>query len=370
MNSVCVTYRSARYSYLLVLLLLYAIAASQAIWSFSYKWTNFVDHPQYSLQRLTEGSAPKPYAYRVLVPFVIREITARLPESVKEIMLRRGQMTLERTAPGRSDSYSSGMTVAYTVSIILDFIALLATLVMLRAFARRLLPDDPALADYGPIAFALLLTLTFRTDGGFPYDFMELMLLLGYMLLVLRRSTLSAVVIVVAVLNKESAILFPLLVLPFFIDRGLSSDRSLSLLVFDAVSAFLAFLTVRWVLRDVSGGVAEVHWAGNVSFWLSVYPWISATTPHLPVIPMPKPSNVAILVPILIFLGVNWGFKPLYMKLMVAFSTIISFPLFLILCYRDEFRNLSLMYPALYIASIHSMATFYSERASAVGPKS
>ena len=67
-------------SYAVVLVLLYSIAASQAIQSFAYKWTTLVDHGQYSLDKTFEGAAPKPYAYRLLIPAVINGIVKHTPQ--------------------------------------------------------------------------------------------------------------------------------------------------------------------------------------------------------------------------------------------------------------------------------------------------
>ena len=82
-------------TYLLMLMLLYAIAASQAVWSFAYKWTTIADHPEYSLENIMDGSSPKPYAFRILVPDAINLVSSLIPEQVSGVLIERSRLMLE-----------------------------------------------------------------------------------------------------------------------------------------------------------------------------------------------------------------------------------------------------------------------------------
>lgn len=363
-----------RTTYWAILCLLYGIAASQALWSFANKWTTIMDHPQYSLSMTLAGEAPKPYAYRILMPATVHFIAQNMPRPIAAIIEERAVRTLQRSLEDGS-KIDRRMATPYGIALLLNFAFLFATLLMLRQLGRLLLlssgvgdrPSSPdPILDAAPILFALLLTISYRADNGFIYDHLELLLLSSYLLAAASgRSVLSLVILPLAVLNKETAIFYPIfggIIRWYQASQTPMHDRAKTTLLEFAIVLSL-FFGVRVHLSDHPGASTEWHFFGNLEFWLSWRPWVNITSPHSPLIMMPKPSNLIVLLPLLTAIFGYWKYKPKICRALLMGSGGISGPLFILFCYRDEFRNLSLMFPFLYLVSAHSVHIFYARQA-------
>ena len=110
-------------TYSVMLALLYAISASQAVWSFAYKWTTIGDHPEYSLEKVLDGSSPKPYASRILVPKAINLVSKLIPESVSGILIERSRQMLEAILGGHlAGMLNDKLALAYATSLMSNFL--------------------------------------------------------------------------------------------------------------------------------------------------------------------------------------------------------------------------------------------------------
>lgn len=354
--------------YQVLLLFIYFIAASQAVQSFAYKWTTIVDHKQYSLEQVLSGESPRPYAYRLLMPTLVANLTDRLPSGVAQVVLERSRATLEANLGEQAEVMSDRTATAYGLILQLNFAFLVLTMLLLRSLALRVigtpLERHPLVADVAPLLFALLLAVSYRKSNGFIYDAFELLILSGYLWAVAtKRQSLALLALVPAILNKETAVFYPLL------GAALSGRTPLRFWQPPVWRGFLAqaavvaigFATVRYALRDHPGAVAEWHAWGNLEFWLSPSTYALVATPHLMVIPLPRVSNILVLVPLLCSIFAYWQGKPEPIRRGLLTAAAINLPLFFLLCWRDEFRNLSLLFPFLFLAATHSLAMFSEE---------
>ncbi len=358
----------ANRTYLAMLLFFYALAASQAMWSFSYKWTTIESHPQYSLEKTLAGSTPKPYAYRILIPRTINLLVGIIPDAVAKPLLERSRAALEATIGADAARFDDRRTQAYGLILQLNFVLLFCTLILLRQLARSLIDNadkSPLIVDIAPILFELLLTVSYRSHNGFIYDHFELFALTLYLYLVSKSRYFAALLLLVfSVLNKETAIFFPVFGAIIRWRQGFSSSSFDNKRVFfrEIIVVTVCFAVVRIMFQDHPGQATEWHFSGNVAFWLSLEPWIALTTPHLQVLPMPKPSNIILLAPMLLVVLGYWSKKPAILKQLLLAAFFINAPLFLLFSYRDEFRNLSLLFPFLFLSATHSIREYFNSR--------
>lgn len=359
----------ANQTYLAMLLFFYALAASQAMWSFSYKWTTIESHPQYSLEQTLAGSTPKPYAYRILIPRTINLLVGIIPDAVAKPLLARSRAALEATIGADAASFDDRRTLAYGLILQLNFVLLFCTLILLRQLARSLIDNaadkSPLIVDIAPILFALLLTISYRSQNGFIYDHFELFALTLYLYLVRKSKNFAALLLLVfSVLNKETAIFFPVFGAIIRWRQGFSPSSFENKLIFfrEVIVVTVCFAVVRIMFQDHPGQATEWHFSGNAAFWLSLEPWIALTTPHLQVVPMPKPSNIVLLAPMLLVVLGYWRKKPAVLKQLLLAAFFINMPLFLLFSYRDEFRNLSLLFPFLFLSATHSIREYFNSR--------
>lgn len=353
-------------SYAILIALFYSIAASQAIQSFSYKWTTIAVHKQYSLDKVFEGTAPKPYAYRILIPSVINGVIDYAPDHWLLPILKRSKNTLSATIGIESEKINDKIATSYGLTLLLDFFLLVFTLFTLRELTKKILSIGGALnkliADVAPILFALMLSISYRVYNGFVYDHFELFALSAYVLFSWeKRWGPSIFILALAILNKETAIFFPLfgLAISYARNQDYQPKNDGWKFLAEFVVVIVGFVFVRYLLRNHPGGSVEWHAIGNLDFWLSTTPLSAMTTPHLQVIPLPKPTNIIIFLPIFYSIFGFWIKKPSVVKITLLLSACINLPLFFIFSYRDEFRNLSLMFPFLYLATTHTVLEHY-----------
>jgi hypothetical protein len=356
--------RPRRFPYLLILALIYAIAASQTVMSFASKWTTVAGHGQYSLPMILDGQTVRPYAYRVLMPAVVNTIVDKLPATVARPLDERASRVMRAVL---SEQQLVGWTertrVAYAVILLLNFLCAFALFWALRELARQYLGHEGLLRDIGPLLFALLIAITFRTDNGFIYDFSELLLAVVYLLCV-QRPFAGAAVLIVAVLNKESAILLPWFAAAAAWGEG-RLRHSLPKLALQFVPAIAVMLAIRIALADRGGVGAEFYLWSNVAFWLSPTPWIYMTSPHLPLIALPFGSNILVVALVAVAVFGYWRRKPAAIRAGVVASLVVLTPLFLIWSYAHELRAMGLAFPFLFLASMHSVACWYTQAGDA-----
>lgn len=355
--------------YFSLLTLFYGLAASQAIQSFSYKWTTVAIHEQYSLEKVLNREAPKPYAYRLLMPALVKEVTKAIPTSVYGRLLDRSSRTLFANIGSETALLQESVIVGYGLVLILGFTFLVLTLFALRELGYEAIPkrcnNRNVVIDTSPILFALFLSVTYRVFNGFIYDHLELLLISLYLLACFKewKSIYIMLILFAAVLNKETAILLPLVgvALSYTRSKEIVSKKSIALLGSQFAVVLVGYIFVRIVTQTAPGTSVEWHLMGNINFWSSLDPFLSFTTPHTQIIPFPKPSNILVATPLVVILINSWQAQAKMVKSLILITASINTPLFAIFSYRDEFRNLSLMFPALYLAFTQAIYFYYTQ---------
>lgn len=253
---------ATKFSYWILLLLFYLLAASQAIQSFSYKWTTIAVHEQYSLQKTLDGESPKPYIYRALVPYFVNFVVDSAPEKYLDDLRARSINTLRANIGDEVRLMTPKAVASYAVIILLDYVLLFATLFALRAMSRFMLlsqNDNGAvlLSDIAPVLFALMLSLSYRVYNGFVYDHLEMFCLAFYVLLTMYRRVLpSLLLLVIAILNKETAVFFPLLGAAIWlaVDNMKLNAPQVRKFILETLVVLCGFAFIRYVFRDLPGG--------------------------------------------------------------------------------------------------------------------
>ncbi len=374
-NSVGVRIRKTlgRLAYTILLLLFYCIAASQAIESFSYKWTTVASNDSFGLKSVLDGSNPKPFAYRLLIPSVINGVVDHCPKQWLHPILERSKMALDSVIGYNHENnhkfveLDDKVASSYGLIVILDFVVFVTTLFLLRNLTKLLIVNDSHhdnfFVDFSPILFSLMIVISYRTHNGFVYDHFELFALVAYIYFSWKHNHISSTItLALAILNKETAFFFPVfgLAISYIRNQGLSLPKNW-IIIIEFVVVIAGFISIRYMLRDHPGGPFEWHLPDNADFWMSTMPYLALTTPHFQLIPLPKPSNIIVLLPILFSIFGFWNKKPAVIRITLLISACINLPLFFAFCYRDEFRNLSLMFPFMYLAATHTIYMHYTK---------
>jgi hypothetical protein len=341
------------------------------------KWTPVMNHPQVSLEKTLAMTTPKPYAFRLLMPIVVNKTFEFLPDKVLQVFSLRARLASDRylssdtlrylwNSDSKAHPWSNELIIKYGLCGVWFFVFLSATLFLCRSLATYV-SSSRLVCDGSPIAFALALQLSFRYVGGFIYDFSELFLVSLYLWFVLiNQRTWALLLLPLAALNKETAILWPLLILlpyTFVMNR----EKALRDTALHITLVGVILIGVYWFLRDVEGSHAEYFaFVSNTRFWLNPRTFLLGLSTGLPLIPFPKPQHVIFFPFLVILFFAYWSEKPQWLRLATAIGFAIGLPLVIFFCYQDEYRNFSLLFPILFLNSVHTMHSYFSKSEAAV----
>lgn len=363
-----------------LLALFYVIVAAAAFNGFYAKWRLNDGHAPHSLASMVDGTAYRPYVYRQLVPAVANGIQALLPASaVERISERLSEPRRVNSRSGlamrypESEAMLRSVTLRYHIVYYLTFLALLASMFAMRALCLRLGASAPA-ATVAPLAVALLLPF-FLTEGGFFYDFFEVLFMTCAILLAWRASPesparaaarlgLLALVSAAATWNKEAffffvATLYPLLRLSL---PRLRAAGVVGLLMFVCGCVYLA-LRIRYAGNP--GGTVSFQPGANLFYFLDPGNWFRTEGTYG--VALPKGLSAVMMLMIAGAAAIGWGRLPAAFRQHVWVALAINVPLFLLFAAAGEARNLSMLYPSL--LGLLAMAMMVWMNAAAPSPE-
>ncbi|WP_427998453.1 hypothetical protein [Achromobacter sp.] len=340
--------------------LLYVVVAAAAFNGFYTKWRLNDGHGPHSLASMVDGTAYRPYVYRQLVPAAANGIQALLPAgAVARISERLADPRRLNSRSGlamrypESEAMQPAVTLRYHIVYYLTFLALLGALFAMRALCLRMGASAPA-ATAAPLAVALLLPF-FLTEGGFFYDFLEVLFMICAILLAWRIPpesraraaaclVLLALVSAIATWNKEAFFFFVATLYPFLrlnLSR-LKAAGVVGLLMFVCGCVYLA-LKIRYAGNP--GGTVSFQPGANLFYFLDPGNWFRTEATYG--VTLPKGLSAVMMLMIAGVAAIGWARLPAVFRLHVWAALAVNVPLFLLFAAAGEARNLSMLYPSL-----------------------
>ncbi|EHK63837.1 hypothetical protein [Achromobacter arsenitoxydans] len=345
-----------------LLALLYVMVAAAAFNGFYTKWRLNDGRAPQSLASMVDGTAYRPYVYRQFAPAIANGIQALLPAATVERLSERladprrvnSRSGLAMRYPA-SEAMLAPVTLRYHIVYYLTFLALLGSLFAMRALCLRAGASAPA-ATAAPLVVALLLPF-YLTEGGYFYDFFELLFMACAMLLAWRipveapvraaaRLGLLAIVAAIASWNKEAffffaATLYPILRLSL---SRIKAAGVVGILVFICGCVYLA-LRVRYAGNP--GGTVSFQPGANLIYFLDPGNWFRTESTYG--IALPKGLSAVMVLMIAGVAATGWGRLPAAFRLHVLAALAVNVQLFLLFAAEGEARNLSMLYPSLLV---------------------
>lgn len=310
------------------------------------KWALRDGDARYDAVAVLDGTAVQPFAYRRLVPALANAVNDSLPASVQE---RLSDALMERNWLGRdygraTQSGERTHILRYYLVYGLAFAGALAALFVLRRLALDLTDCAVTAAIAAPL-FVLAMTLM-ETGGGYYYDWVELPCMVGAVLLARRaRFGWLALLVTVAVLNKESFLFFALALYPLLPRRVPQLRRAAW------TAAYLAICVVVNVMfklhyADNGGGMVVVHLMDNLREIAAPAGYFIAEISYG--LPFPSGFNLLNIALVVVLVMRGWPHVPQDLRRHVALAALFNLPLFLAFAVLHELRNLSFLYVGLF----------------------
>lgn len=348
-------FRSAAYRWFL-LSCAYVVVAAAVMNGFYTKWRLNDGHPALGLSQMVEGTAHRPYVYRQFVPTLANGIQALLPqETVARLSERLSEPRRVNSRSGlamrypASEALAPAVTLRYHLVYYLTFLALLAALFVMRRVCLRA-GADAAASTAAPAALALMLPF-FLTEGGYFYDFFELLFLMSAVLLALgasRQTPLRLLALValagLATWNKEAFFFFTPALYPL-LRRHLPPIQAAGLVGALLLVCGGVYLALRLRYAGNPGSTVDYQLWDNLLFYVDPGSWLRTESTYG--VLLPRGFGI---VSVLAFAGIavnGWARLPQPLRQHAQLALAINLPLFVLFCSPGEMRNLSMLYPSL-----------------------
>ncbi|AOR70197.1 hypothetical protein BBJ41_21745 [Burkholderia stabilis] len=314
----------------------------------------------YSLVGMMNGDAPKPYVYRSSFPRAAKWMAEQLgPEKQDKLFksIKRHDSLRNAYFTSVPDEYWTPVTaLAYHLTYIAIVLSTLFALLLVYKLARlHGLSFGHAVGFLA--AFSFVYPLTFQ-QGGYYYDFFELLGVLGACYFLLKKRMLACtLMIAVFSLNKETFFLVPL-ALFLLHERDVSMPKRVVWLV---LQLGICVATRQFIMSGYSenaGGFVEYHVWDNLKFWVNPKSYLSFYNLIGKGIFTPSLENPLMLVPLAVFFRAAWRVTPKRYRSYFFAAFLPVLVLFIFFGYRDEARNFSVVFPAIVLIALHGANRF------------
>ena len=351
-----------------LLCLVYVIVSALVLNTFMERWELTTDSQGNGFLGYVNRTAARPWIYRVLTPSLVNAAFEAIPpqarRALEPLVMERSHL-LKFPRIRNTPAWTPEVAIKYHLTYLFLFTCLITGLFAYRLLTGALFAPPAAFQDFAPALGLLLLPLTFL-HGGYLYDFPELMFMgLVLVCIVQRRWWLYYPLFLLAVLNKEADVLLIL----FFVAATVQSmprGRFLAHVAAQCVLGIAVFMVVHRMYAGRPGNVMQFHLATNLRFLAEPRNYLRVFDVYAPMIPVPRGFNILTLLFVAALVGHRWREKPPFLRRLFVLSTAAAVPLFLCGGFKDELRNLSLMFPAIYLMGCHTLHEVY-ERARPEG---
>jgi hypothetical protein len=253
------------------------------------------------------------------------------------------------------DFSDARVSLKYHLTYLYVSLSLVILLFSTRYLIKLIYNLPSIVSDIAPAIGILFLPLTFL-HGGYFYDFFELMFLALCLICIVRRKwVFYYTLFFLAILNKEPNILLILFFMAFC--QGVLPKKELMKHL--AMQLFIGVITVQLLWHIFAGNpgmTIEHHLTGSIHFWLRPTSYFLFFDPyHLGFPIFPRGGNILSILFVGFLVFYKWGQKPLSLRWLFVYTSIVNISLLLYACHIDELRNLSFMFPSVYLLGVYSI---------------
>lgn len=317
------------------------ITAAAAQSGFIGKWGLREDNPQqkFSIQRILDGTASEPWAYRQLVPLIVNFADKFTPTPIRDRILHSefNPSTVFVNAPLAADPQYG---YRYILIYYINFFALLLSLFVL----NRILVDwgmQEGTALVAPIIFVLA-TPFLQTKGGYFYDSTELFFFSAAFWLAMQgRIGLLILLTIPATLNKETFLIFLPTLYPIL--RRLTPARGALTGVGAAMGLSVAIdLTLKAIFASSPGSTVRFKLIRQLTHYLTPSSYFQTELTYGVV--GPRRLSIFTIAFVVLVVVRGWMSCSPALKQHILIAAAINLPMFLLFAGSGELRNLSLLY--------------------------
>lgn len=323
-----------------LVLSLYVLVAAASFCGFFAKYALRDDSVHDALPRMLDATADRPYVYRQLLPYAANLSEKAMPEEFAGRLVEHLQQDypkhnwLANTFARATDASNPTYVLRYYLVYFMDFAALLAGMLMLRAVCFDLTGKQAA-ATLAPLAFALAM------PAGNFWDFPELFFMALAVWLASRGKGMWLILLTpLATLNKESFLFFAVCLYPFLRER-MSLRHALAVVGACVLAAGAVNAVMKLHYAGNPGDLAQFNLMTNLRFLANPRNYLLSDWTYG--ILLPKGFNVLILFVLFTIVRLGWKRLPGAVRQHALIALAINVPLYLLFGWGDEVRALSML---------------------------
>lgn len=335
------------------LFLLFFVTAAASFSGFYQKW-HFrelesnglgLTKCEFSLDHMVDGTAPRPFVYRQLLPMLANWVDSQVPRQVTdrlfEVKARRSGIPLREfifNSPlVRDRTYFLRYIIIYFLVFLSALISAYAMYLLLRS-----MDYSPAVAAFCAVILLLIMPFVLSV-GGYLYDFPELAFLALAVWMAFNFDWWWMIPLVaLATLNKESFLFFIPTLYPFLRRRGSRFNALTGTAVLGSTCA-VVYGVLRADFQHNPGETAQIHMGEQIQFILHPSQWFLPVEPTYG-LPLIRSCNPLLIALILWTVWRGWRCLPKVIQQHIQIATIINFSLYFVLCAPGELRDFSFLY--------------------------
>jgi hypothetical protein len=337
--------------------------------SFSTVWHPGIVAARSGIISMCTDTAHNPFARRVLVPSLVKLIDDVTPDALKGRIRQSVAASLpaaEQPAGGRDARLGlsegvHGHEFLVAVAMFLKYLSLVGFLFALRYAIRVFYAPPEIISDFGAL-LSLLFLPVFGAFSNFIYDYTQLALFtLCLPLLAKRRWAAYYPILLLLVLNKETAILMPL-IFAVAMAHEVPKREYWRHLVAQVGLCTVVTLFLVWAMRDRPGGIVVFHLFANLKSLSSIHSYLDFQKigPCLLAsrglsVAAPVGLNVLVWLPFFAVMFLFWRQKPRFLRLALPVILIPLAVLTLVYGLVTEIRDLYEAFPVAFLLVFHSL---------------
>ena len=335
--------RSRVFSWILLFCAYWFVSAA-TFNGFYSKWGLSESSQRYNIAVMIDGSAHRPFVYRQLLPDIANAFVQITPadslEKATGLLFYKDALRSKITSPEARDPKYIWQ---YHIIYYLTFLSILAGCFTGR-YALLVMGIEALPAAVAPAVLTLLMPF-FQTNIGQFYDYPELMFMAAAVGLALRGPWVAILPLsIVATWNKEAFLFFLMTLFPLLRTR-LPTLGAGAITLSAMFLSGVTYLVVRGRFAGNPGGAVELHFGDAARIYSQLGEWFKLEVNYG--VLGPKSFGLLPLV-VLVGLGLRaWGGLPQAVRQHFILAVAVNLPLFIVLCYPREMRNLSMLYVSL-----------------------
>ena len=303
-----------------------------------------------NLFNMVDGTAPRPFVYRVLLPGIVRcavigsevVLDAAGIEKGRTPVSWIGAFMLRRT---KAPEWTFEHSYTYGMYAIVAFLCLLGCALLLRRLIRSFYPRYPSfVSDFAPAIGMVIIPLVFFRRVSIPYDPMTLLMFtLCLYLIAERRHVAYFLVLPLAMLSKETAILLPFV----FVAREIRVTPLAKLLlptVCQIVICLAVRLLVMHLFRANPGDFVVNQLHANLMIVRSPVFYVKTLVP---------------LLPLVVLVAYAWKTKPEFLRTGFVITATLLVGLSLVFGALGEMRVYYELYPFVFLLAVPAVVDVF-----------